>query len=71
MRSTIRVGITLALVALALFAGYWLWQHYLYSPWTRDARIRADVVTIAPTSPEQWWPWRCGTTSGSSVAICC
>jgi RND family efflux transporter MFP subunit len=48
MRSTIRVGITLAMVALALLAGYWLWRHYLYSPWTRDARIRADVVTIAP-----------------------
>ncbi|MFP6849204.1 MAG: HlyD family secretion protein [Pseudomonas sp.] len=48
MRSTIRVGITLAVVALALLAGSWLWSYYLYSPWTRDARIRADVVTIAP-----------------------
>lgn len=48
MRSTIRVSITLAMVVLALLAGSWLWQHYLYSPWTRDARIRADVVTIAP-----------------------
>ena len=48
MRSTIRVGITLAMVALAIFAGSWIWQHYMYSPWTRDARVRADVVTIAP-----------------------
>lgn len=48
MRSTIRVGVTLAMVVLALWAGSWLWQYYLYSPWTRDARIRADVVTIAP-----------------------
>ena len=48
MRSTIRVGITLAMVAVAIFAGSWIWQHYMYSPWTRDARVRAEVVTIAP-----------------------
>ncbi|TBU91924.1 efflux RND transporter periplasmic adaptor subunit [Phytopseudomonas dryadis] len=48
MRATIRVGVTLALVAVALLAGHWIWQHYLYSPWTRDARVRADVITIAP-----------------------
>lgn len=48
MRSTIRVGITLAMVVAAIFAGSWIWQHYMYSPWTRDARVRADVVTIAP-----------------------
>lgn len=48
MRSTIRVGITLAMVLAAIFAGSWIWQHYMYSPWTRDARVRADVVTIAP-----------------------
>lgn len=48
MRSTLRVGITLTLVIAAVLAGAWLWQHYLYSPWTRDARVRADVVTIAP-----------------------
>lgn len=48
MRSVLRVGITLSLVVVAILAGTWLWQYYLYSPWTRDARIRADVVTIAP-----------------------
>ncbi|OLU26744.1 efflux transporter periplasmic adaptor subunit [Pseudomonas sp. PA15(2017)] len=48
MRSTIRVGITLAMVAVAVLAGSWIWQYYMYSPWTRDARVRADVVTIAP-----------------------
>ena len=48
MRSTIRVGITLAVVVAAILAGAWIWQHYMYSPWTRDARVRADVVTIAP-----------------------
>lgn len=48
MRSTIRVVITLSVVLVAIFAGYWLWQHYLYSPWTRDARVRADVIVVAP-----------------------
>ncbi len=48
MRSTLRVVITLCLVAVAVFAGYDLWRYYMLSPWTRDARIRADVVVIAP-----------------------
>ncbi|MGE8499128.1 MAG: efflux RND transporter periplasmic adaptor subunit [Pseudomonas sp.] len=48
MQASIRVAVTLVVVAVALLAGYWLWQHYMYSPWTRDARVRADVVTIAP-----------------------
>ena len=48
MRSVVRVVITLCLVAVALVAGYDLWRYYMLSPWTRDARIRADVVVIAP-----------------------
>ncbi|WP_220802501.1 efflux RND transporter periplasmic adaptor subunit [Pseudomonas sp. NCCP-436] len=48
MKSAVRVTLTLSVVALAIAAGYWLWQYYLYSPWTRDARVRADVVTVAP-----------------------
>lgn len=48
MRSTMRVIVTLALVVAALFAGNWVWQYYMYSPWTRDARVRADIITIAP-----------------------
>lgn len=48
MGKLLRVGITLLVVAIAVVAGSWVWNHYLYSPWTRDGRIRADVVTIAP-----------------------
>ncbi|MGA4634413.1 efflux RND transporter periplasmic adaptor subunit [Pseudomonas solani] len=48
MRSTLRIVITLALVAAALVGGWSLWQHYMLSAWTRDARIRADVVVISP-----------------------
>lgn len=43
-----RIGLTLLVVAAAVVSGTWVWNHYLYSPWTRDGRIRADVITIAP-----------------------
>ncbi|KZC38808.1 MULTISPECIES: efflux RND transporter periplasmic adaptor subunit [Rhodanobacter] len=50
MRSTtlIRAGFTAAMVLLAAATAYAAWQHYMLSPWTRDARVRAEVVRIAP-----------------------
>ena len=48
MRTSVRVAVTLCLVAVAIFAGVHLWQYYMLTPWTRDARVRADVVVIAP-----------------------
>lgn len=48
MRTSIRVAVTLCVVAVAIFAGFHLWQYYMLTPWTRDARVRADVVVIAP-----------------------
>lgn len=48
MRTSVRVAVTLCLVAVAIFAGFHLWQYYMLTPWTRDARIRADVVVISP-----------------------
>jgi multidrug resistance efflux pump len=43
-----RVTVTTVLVALAAFAGYRLWVHYNLEPWTRDGRVRADIVQVAP-----------------------
>ena len=43
-----RVIATLGVVAAGCAGGYELWDYYMLSPWTRDARIRADVATIAP-----------------------
>jgi multidrug resistance efflux pump len=40
--------LTLTLVIAAALLSYDLGSNYLYSPWTRDARIRANVVTVAP-----------------------
>ncbi|MFA6970605.1 MAG: efflux RND transporter periplasmic adaptor subunit [Gallionella sp.] len=44
----LHIVITLSLVMLALFLGHMLWVRYMDSPWTRDGRVRADVVNIAP-----------------------
>ena len=38
----------MAAVVAAAGAGQFLWKHYRESPWTRDGRVRADVVQIAP-----------------------
>ncbi|MBH9319359.1 HlyD family secretion protein [Pseudomonas aeruginosa] len=48
MRASLRVVVTLLVVAAAVLAGIWLWRYYMLSPWTRDARVRADVVVVAP-----------------------
>src|SRR6267143_706746 len=40
--------ITLAAVALAGLLGWKMWDVYMGAPWTRDATVRAYVVTMAP-----------------------
>jgi RND family efflux transporter MFP subunit len=44
----VRVTVTAVMVAIAGFAGWRLWDYYMLAPWTRDGRIRADVVQVAP-----------------------
>ncbi|EQB09009.1 efflux RND transporter periplasmic adaptor subunit [Novosphingobium lindaniclasticum] len=39
---------TTVLVILAAAIAIWLWRHYEDSPWTRDGRVRADVVRVTP-----------------------
>jgi multidrug resistance efflux pump len=48
MQSVVRVLLTFILLIAAGLLSYDVASYYLYSPWTRDARIRADVVTVAP-----------------------
>jgi RND family efflux transporter MFP subunit len=43
-----RVCVTALMVAGAVVAGQRLWTHYQRDPWTRDGRVRADVVELAP-----------------------
>ena len=44
----IRFSITAGVVIVASFVAWQLFLWYEYSPWTRDGRVRADVVQIAP-----------------------
>jgi len=39
---------TLALVVISALVAIWLWNHYENRPWTRDGRVRADVVRVTP-----------------------
>jgi RND family efflux transporter MFP subunit len=48
LKSSVRLIVTLAFVCAAFYVGRGLWVHYMDEPWTRDARLRADVVGIAP-----------------------
>jgi multidrug resistance efflux pump len=38
----------LAFAAGAVYAGWQLWRHYEVEPWTRDGRVKAYVVQVAP-----------------------
>lgn len=43
-----RMLLTLVVVVAAMGAASRLWDHYELEPWTRDGRVRANVVQIAP-----------------------
>ena len=45
---SVRLLTTAMVLTFALFGGRWLWTHYNVEPWTRDGRVRADVVTVSP-----------------------
>lgn len=47
-RLAIQIVVTAAMLIAALYAGQALWTRYQSDPWTRDGRVRADVVQIAP-----------------------
>lgn len=44
----LRLGVTGLVVAAGACAGWFLWTNYLWSPQTRDGRVTADIVTVAP-----------------------
>lgn len=48
MQTVVRVLLTIILLIVASILSYEMAFYYLYSPWTRDARVRADVVPVAP-----------------------
>lgn len=42
-----RMAVTAIAVGVAAVIGWQLWVYYLEAPWTRDGRVRADVVRLA------------------------
>ncbi|MGE8659274.1 MAG: efflux RND transporter periplasmic adaptor subunit [Achromobacter sp.] len=44
----LRAGLTLAVVVAAGFLVSALWRAYVVAPWTRDGRVSAQIVRIAP-----------------------
>ncbi|MFU1908666.1 efflux RND transporter periplasmic adaptor subunit [Bordetella hinzii] len=43
-----RYAVTALAVLAAVYAGWQLWVHYEVEPWTRDGRVKAYVVQVAP-----------------------
>jgi multidrug resistance efflux pump len=46
LRAGPRWGATWSIVAIGSIAGWQLWTHYQVDPWTRDGRVRADIVSV-------------------------
>lgn len=47
LRIIFRFAITISIVITAVLLGRALWNRYMNSPWTRDGRVRADIINIA------------------------
>jgi RND family efflux transporter MFP subunit len=43
-----RITVTLLAVAAAIAVGASLWQRYEVEPWTRDGRVKANIIQVAP-----------------------
>lgn len=41
------IAVTLIIFSSAIFTSMALWQRYMNSPWTRDGRVRADIIKVA------------------------
>ncbi len=47
-RRALRIGVTVAILVAAVFAGLLIWNHYVTGPWTRDGQVLANIVNLAP-----------------------
>lgn len=47
LKSVFSVLATLTILLAAVLIGQRLWTHYMDSPWTRDGRVRAEVINVA------------------------
>ncbi len=47
LRTLVRFVCTIAVFGAAVLFGMALWNRYMNSPWTRDGKVRAEVVNVA------------------------
>jgi multidrug resistance efflux pump len=47
LKVMVRIVCTISIFALSIFIGKELWNQYMNSPWTRDGKVRADVINVA------------------------
>jgi RND family efflux transporter MFP subunit len=43
-----RILLTTLAMGVAVPIGVGMWEHYENAPWTRDGRVRADIIAVAP-----------------------
>jgi len=48
LRQVGKFFVTALTMCVAAYAGWQLWVHYEMMPWTRDGRVKANVVQVAP-----------------------
>jgi RND family efflux transporter MFP subunit len=48
LRLFVKVIITASVFFAAIVISIALWHRYMHSPWTRDGRVRANVINVAP-----------------------
>jgi RND family efflux transporter MFP subunit len=48
IRNILGFAATAVVFIVAILIGHALWVHYMDEPWTRDGRLNADIINIAP-----------------------
>jgi multidrug resistance efflux pump len=48
IRNIVGFVATAVIFIVAILIGRVLWVHYMDEPWTRDGRVRAEIVNVAP-----------------------
>ncbi|MDD2336142.1 MAG: HlyD family secretion protein [Geobacteraceae bacterium] len=48
LKLLVKVGVTVTIFTSAVLISIALWNRYMHSPWTRDGRVRASVINVAP-----------------------
>ena len=44
----LRLLLTFFILLVAVACGWYLWDYYMREPWTRDSRVRVEIIQIAP-----------------------